>query len=179
MLKGYQSWAGRALVGIEALRRLRHRLAGFSVKVVGATADVELATRLLALDGVDVAVVPHASQDEMLALHGRARVSIGVSISDAASTTFLEALAMGSFPVQSSTACCGEWIKDGVTGLVVDANDPASIAGAVERALDDDALVDAAAVANLETARRRLDERVVGPQVRDLYARVRARSGAP
>ena len=55
----------------------------------------------------------------MLRLHGRARVSIAISIGDGISTALLEAMAMGSFPIQTCTACADEWIIDGKSGFIV------------------------------------------------------------
>ena len=34
---------------------------------------------------------------------------------------------MGSFPIQSDTACADEWIEDGVSGLIVPPEDPDSL----------------------------------------------------
>jgi glycosyltransferase involved in cell wall biosynthesis len=85
-----------------------------------------------------------------------ARISVGISASDGIATSALEAMVMGSVPIQSDTACASEWFEDGVSGLSVPADDPGAIARAVERALDDDAWVDAAATRNAAIARERL-----------------------
>ncbi len=81
-------------------------------------------------------------------------------------------MVMGSFPVQSRTACADEWVEHGRTGLLVPPEDPEQIEQALRTALGDDALVDAAAGANLETARRRLDQRVVQRQLGHFYGEV-------
>jgi glycosyltransferase involved in cell wall biosynthesis len=169
-VKGYQSFAGRALVALEALKRARAAAAGFSIQVFSAGDDVTLASHLLAADfGLDVTVLPTLSHGDMLRLHGSARVSLGLSISDAASTSLLEALAMGSFPIQSDTACLDEWITPGVSGLAVPAEDPALVAEALTRALTDDALVDRGAELNLVTAAERLDDRQLRPRIIAVY----------
>jgi len=174
MLKGYQHWAGRGLVGVRALERCADLLGGYEVVVYSATEDVRLAAELFAAKtGVKTSVmaggVPHR---EILACHGRARVSIGLSISDAISTSFLEAMLMGSFPVQSDTSCACEWATHGETTLLVPPEDPDRIEVALRRALTDDALVDSAAAQNWQTAKARLDQGVVKPQAIEIYRRI-------
>jgi len=71
----------------------------------------------------------------MLHYYGRARIYIGLSISDAISTSLLEAMVMGAFPIQSCTACADEWIEDGKSGFIVPPEDPHVIAEAIRRAL--------------------------------------------
>jgi len=174
MLKGYQHWAGRALVGIRALERCADRLADYTVVVYSADDDVALACELLrANKGIGVVVLPKDSpHDVILAHHGKARLSIGLSISDAISTSFLESIAMGSFPIQSNTSCADEWITDGRTGLLVPPEDPEVVEAAIRRALAEDDLVNQAAVENWETAAARLDYRSIQSRVVELYRTV-------
>lgn len=170
MIKGYQHFAGRALVGLKAISMCADALAGYEVVVYLATPDVELAARLLAIEtGLKVTVLPKVPHEEMLRLHGRARISIGLSISDAISTSFLEAIAMGSFPIQSNTSMANEWIEDGQTGLLVSPEDPQVVAEALRKALRDDAQVDAAAETNWKTVSERLERLKIRGLVTRLY----------
>ena len=178
VLKGYQNWAGRALVGLRAIELSAAVLKGYCVAVYAANEDVRIAAELIShATGIPIEIVPLSSHEDMLRLHGRARVSIGLSIGDAASTSMLEAMVMGSFPIQSCTACADEWIEDGKTGLIVSPEDPEPIAAAISRAVSDDALVDRAAELNAHTARERLDYRLIQPQVIAMYEKVAAQSG--
>jgi glycosyltransferase involved in cell wall biosynthesis len=179
VLKGYQHWAGRALTGLRALERCADLLTGYEISVFSASEDVALAAELFSQrTRIPVRIVPGgASNRDILALHGNARISIGLSISDAISTSLLEAMIMGSFPVQSSTACADEWIEDGRSGLIVPPEDPEQVEQALRRALFDDALVDDASAANLRTARLRLDRHVLKPKILDFYARVAKAAG--
>jgi glycosyltransferase involved in cell wall biosynthesis len=174
MVKGYQGWAGRALVALRALERCAELLKDYEICVYSASEEVAMAAELLARStGVRVTMVPLESpHQEILRLHGRARISIGLSISDSISTSFLEALAMGSLPVQSWTSSADEWIKDGVTGLLVPPEDPDVVEHALRRALTDDQLVDDAAAINWQTACERLDSRQLGPKAVALYTTV-------
>ena len=182
VLKGYQHFAGRALVGLRALSRCADALRGYEVAVYSASPAVAMAAELFGAEtGVPVAVVPPCSHEEMLRLFGRARVYLGLSIADAIPTSLLEAMVMGAFPIQSSTSGADEWITHGESGLIVPPEDPEEVEAALRRALSDDALVDRAGAINADTARRRLDSGSIREQVLSSYRRVvsgtAARSG--
>lgn len=177
LLKGYQNWAGRALVGLRALRRCADILEGYSVVVYSAYPaypDVMIAAELFAEEtNIPVRLVPNnAPHREILSLHAQARISIGLSISDAISTSLLEAMVMGSFPIQSGTACANEWIVNGVSGMIVPPEDPDVIEMAIRAALSDDRLMDEAARINWQTAQERLDCGSLKQKTFDMYARI-------
>lgn len=173
MLKGYQSWAGRALVGLRALERCAELLTGYTVIIYSATPDVALAAELFtAKTGVLTEVIPQIAHDEMLRLQGKARLSISLSISDGVPNSLMEAMAMGSFPIQSWTACTDEWIEDGRTGLLVPPEDPDIVEQAIRRALTDDDLVDIAAAENWRTIEDRLDYTNLKQKAIELYVSV-------
>lgn len=170
-LKGYQHWAGRALVGLRALERCADILEGYEVIVHTATDDVILAALLFEEStGVPVTVIPAGTpHKEILRMHGHARVSIGLSISDAISTSLLEAMVMGSFPVQSWTACADEWIVDGETGILVPPEDPEVVEVAMRRALADDELVNSASERNWRIAVEKLESSTLRQKAIDMY----------
>jgi glycosyltransferase involved in cell wall biosynthesis len=173
VLKGYQGWAGRALVGLQAIELIADSLKGYHVAVYLAEKDVKIASeKITQTTGIPIDIIPHYSHDDMLRLHGRARISIGLSIGDAASTSMLEAMVMGSFPIQSCTACANEWITDGISGMIVPPEDPENIAEAIRRAISDDALVDRAAEINTQTALERLNYSSIQQQVILMYEKV-------
>jgi glycosyltransferase involved in cell wall biosynthesis len=174
-LKGYQHWAGRALVGVRALELCAHQIkaGGYTVAVYLANYDVRIAAERMALQtGISLEIFPPSAHEEVLRLHGRSRVSIGLSISDGLSTSALEAMVMGSFPIQSNTSCLTELGKDGETALMVPPEDPEAIAAAITRAISNDALVDRAAEMNARIASARLNYDVVQPQVVAMYRRI-------
>lgn len=173
VLKGYQHFAGRALVGLRALSRCSDALRGFSVAIYSAAPEVALSAEIFAQEtGIPVEIVPPCSHDDLLRLLGRARVYLGLSIADAIPTSLLEAMVMGAFPIQSGTSAACEWITDGESGLIVPPEDPDIVEAALRRALKDDALVDRAGSINAETALRRLDGASIRAQVVASYRRV-------
>ena len=173
MLKGYQHFAGRALVGLRALERCVDILRGYEICIYSAPADVIFAAELFAeKHGIRMRIISsNTSHRDMLTLHGEARISLGLSIADAISTSLLEAMVMGSFPIQSCTACANEWIEHGVSGMIVPPEDPHIIEKAIRTALTDDNLVDKAADINWQVARARLDSALLKQKAIDMYSR--------
>ncbi len=173
VLKGYQGEIGRALVGLSALERCCDVLRDHQLAIYSATPEVKLAAESFANKaGIRVDIIPQSSHHDMLRLFGHARLYIGLSISDAISTSMLDAIAMGAFPIQSDTACADEWLVDGETGCLVPPEDPEQIADRIRRALTDDALVDHAAEVNALVTRDRLDNRMIRGKVVALYGKL-------
>jgi len=180
LLKGPQGWVYRGLVGLQALALCVDVLKGYTVAIYLAAPEmVEAAEAFSRETGLHVEVIPFCSHEDMLRWHGRARVSIGLAISDGISTSFLEALVMGSFPVLSHTGGAWEWISDGETGSLVPPEDRIAVSKAIRRALTDDDLVDHAAEANRETARKRLDYEQVRSRAIGMYEEVLRSRGGP
>ncbi len=161
MLKGYQGWAGRGLVGLRALERCADFLKNYKILVFSNTSaeDIIIATKLFSVNnGIEVVLIPeNTSHEEILEFHGQSRIYIGLSIGDGISTSLLESMAMGSFPIQSCTACANEWIENGSSGFIVPPEDPDVIELAIRKALLDDNLVDSAAVTNFDTIKNRVN----------------------
>jgi glycosyltransferase involved in cell wall biosynthesis len=173
LLKGYQDWHGRALVGLRAIEICADALRGYRVGIYVANPDVKIAAELVSKStGIPIEIIPYCSHDDMLRHYGQARVYIGLSISDGISISELEAIVMGAFPIQSCTACADEWITDGQSGFIVPPEDPEPVAEAIRRAVSDDMLVDRAAELNAQVARERLDQAVIKPQVVAIYQKV-------
>ena len=173
MLKGYQNWAGRALVGLRALERCSDVLKGYRILIYSVdTIDVIIAAELFTQNtGIETFVIPlgSTSHDEILSYHGSARISIGLSITDAISTSLLEAMVMGSFPIQSDTSCASEWFENGQTGILVRPEDSEDIEKAIRKALADDDLVNRAAQLNYDMLFSRLEYSKIKNKVVSIY----------
>ncbi|MFA5294479.1 MAG: glycosyltransferase family 4 protein [Methanoregulaceae archaeon] len=174
VLKGYQGWAGRALVGLRALELCADYLNEFTVVLYSADSpEVKIAAELFSdSTNIPAIIMPPSSHEDILKLFGQARIYLGLSISDAISTSLLEALIMGAFPIQSNTSCADEWIIDGKSGFIVPPEDPDVIASAIRKAITDDNLVDTAAQINEETAKKNLDFFVIREKVIELYTKL-------
>ncbi len=165
-IKGYQHMYGRAFVAMRAIERCADVLKDYTVRIYSpSSSDVSDVANLIAnRTGLRIWTTAFTNKHKhILRLHGESRASISLSISDGACTSFLEALMMGSFPIQSCTAAAEEWIDNGRTGAIVHPDDPDSIEAALRLALSNDRLVDEAAKENWETARLRLDNNKLKP----------------
>lgn len=178
MLKGYQHWAGRALFGLKALERCAELLKDYTIVMYSVCLDenfgIDIAAQLFTYTTkIPVKIIPQGtSHREILAMHGKSRISIGLSISDGISTSFLEALVMGSFPVQSNTACADEWVKNGESAILVPPEDVDAIEAAVKRALTDDELVNKASEINYGIAIEKLEKKLLEAKKIELYKQV-------
>lgn len=174
-LKGYHqdNWAGRALVGLQAIQQCADWLRNYEIIIYLAGDNVRYAAEYVSrITGLRITVLPPSSPDEITKLMGRARVAIGVNITDGTPSSMLEAMIMGAFPIQSNTISTAEWIADGENGLLVPPEDSERISAAIRRAVTDDALVDRAAEINAQTVQQRLDNSVIQPQVVAMYESV-------
>lgn len=172
LLKGYQNWSGRALVGLRALERCADILKGYKIVIFSTFpgSDVEIAAEILTKrTGILTKVVYETAHKNILKLQGQARLYIGLNISDAISTSLLEAMVMGAFPIQSNTSCACEWIENGKTGILVPPEDSEIVEIAIRQALGNDKLVDEAAHLNLETAKKCLQKEDLKKEVINFY----------
>lgn len=176
LLKGYQGWAGRAFVGLRALELCKNFLTGYKVVIYSASAGtpVDIAAELFSQStGIAVTIIPPlAPHVDILRLHGEARIYLGLSISDGISTSLLEAMTMGAFPIQSNTSTADEWIKQGKTGFIVPPEDPEIIAQYLKKALTNDRLVNVAAEENFKVIKEKLDRKNIQKQVVEIYSKI-------
>jgi glycosyltransferase involved in cell wall biosynthesis len=117
----------------------------------------------------NITILPETSHDQMLRMFARSRIYLGVSISDAISTSALEAMAMGAFPIQTNTSCCEEWFDDNIGGYIIPPDNVAVIADRLRSALSNDYLVDNAAEANWHTIKKRLNQNDFSNRVWNFY----------
>lgn len=170
LLKGNQGWAGRALLGLQAIELCKEELSGYIIAIYSAGDEVKReANNLSERINVPIKIIPPCSHEEIMGIFGKSRVYIGLSITDAISTSLLEAIMMGTFPIQTNTSCASEWIIDGETGFIVPPDNPQIIAKKISKAISDDELVDKASEINFQTATKRLDISVIKPNVIETY----------
>jgi len=173
LVKGYQSFSGRALVALRAVALAAEALKGYQVRVFSASADVEIAAEILAVDaGVDIRVLPRCGHEEFMSHIAQARIVVGLGISDGLPSSLVEAMALGAFPIQSSTSCVGEWIVNGETGFIVSPEDPYEVAQALKMALENDTLVDHAGEANPRIVEDNLSSDVIASRVIPMYREI-------
>jgi hypothetical protein len=170
MVKGYDHFAGRAMVSLAVLERFAEQLKDYTIVLFSVGAKPRVRALELAEAGIlKIKVIDWATHDDILRHFGQARMYLGISISDAISTSVLEAMAMGAFPIQTDTSCCQEWFVDGRTGFAIPPDDFEKICERFAIALTDNNLVDTAAVENFEIIRSRLAVEVLRPKMDEFY----------
>jgi hypothetical protein len=159
MIKGYGGRFGRADIPISLIPQIVANYPNSVFFIYSVTDDVlELINRLPS----DVkklirisTVRDRMNRVDFLREFGKSRIYIGCSRSDGISTSFLEALIHGAYPIQTNTSCAGEWVAKGYVASLVSIN-PSEILDATLSALQDNPLVDRAAKINLEFAKKDL-----------------------
>lgn len=175
IVKGYQGWAGRALVGLRALERCKDLLDNFNVYIYSVdTVEVKIYAELMReKEGMETIIIPvNTPREELLEYFAKSRIYIGLSIADAISTSLLEAMLTGAFPIQSNTSCASEWIKDGETGILVPAEDVEVIEAAIRQALSEGDLVNKAALSNYALLLDKIEYSKVKKLVIDMYKEI-------
>ena len=164
---------GQALQGVGSLFRFRKSLKGY--QIVSFSTNIITAFSLIFLrlfTGLNISfyLKGELRHSEVLALMARARIYVGLSKSDGISTSLLEAMAMGAFPIQTGTSCASDWIVHGTSGAIVSLDDEKTLDYWIQRALSDDDLVNTAQALNDLTIRSRYTESVMTSKVERLYS---------
>lgn len=168
-VKGYQGWAGRAILALRALRSIRQSLEHYIFEVYSANFTTWLyCSYLRHFFGMKIVVYKkrELSHADLLSVFERSLVYVGISKTDGISTSMLEAMAMGAVPVQTSTACCDEWFRD--TGVSIERLELEEIARGVLQAVLLATETDAPQ-RNREIVRERASREGITPQALEFY----------
>jgi len=78
---------------------------------------------------------PRLSQPQLWTLFQKSQIFISPSVHDGTPNSLLETMACGCFPVVGDIESMREWVRPGINGLLMDANDASAIADAIEQAI--------------------------------------------
>ena len=172
MIKGYTGFVGQAIIALKACELAADHLTDYEVIIYSASLKTRLrAMKLRHIHKVHVTILKKRTQhNEMLRYFSESRIYIGISLSDGISTSLLEAMATGCYPIQTSTSCCDEWITNQTTGTIVINLNPALISKNIQDALVDDQLVDLAAILNIMRSAEAIDSKKIGSVAKRFYA---------
>ena len=151
---------GRASIALNAISEISKELMDYEVIVYSANQKtIRSVRRIREETNLNIRAIPkkRLSHSEMLNLFGKARAYVGVSLSDGISTSLLEAMAMGTFPIQTNTSCAEEWIEDGITGRLIGPNQE-EVMNSLRQALSNNSLVDQASVVNRQKIEAKCNE---------------------
>jgi len=170
LLKGYEGDERLASKALAALRSIGPSLIGYEVIVYSCHESLlPVISEIQQKKEFAVTSYRELSHHQLLQLTCNARISVTNNLSDGVPNTMLEAMALGTFPVQSNTAITEGWIQDGYNGLLTDPRDTNNIAIAIQKALQNDRLVDEASVYNKALVRERLDYNMMKRTIEGIY----------
>lgn len=172
LLKGYHNRFGQALQGVNSILRLRKRLVGFEIVSFSTNIVTALFLMLLRLfSGLNISfhLKGKLTHDEVLSLMSRTRIYVGLSKSDGISTSLLEAMSMGAFPIQTGTSCASEWIDHGTSGAIVSLKDKEHLDYWIKRGISEDDLVNTSQKLNGSTIRSKYTKAIMTSKVESLY----------
>lgn len=171
--KAYGGEFGRGDLIIDALRNVFKLIPGYTAFLYSVTDDlierVELLIKEFPRRISYSSRKDPLTRDEMKNLFQQSRVYVGASRSDGISTSFLEALNYGCYPIQTDTSCAGDWKELGALASIV-SQDVFEIQSTLILALSDDELVDKAQITNLDIAKRYLGFDEISKIARTFYS---------
>lgn len=173
LVKGYQHKFGRALNVIKALQSIKEHLQNYEIIIFGAHKIIfdycertNLHFKIYQRDEL--------KHSEVVALLGKSLLYIGNSSSDGMPNTLLEAIVMGTFPIQSNPGgVTEEIIENALNGLLIE--DPEAvdaIANQILVAINSNQMLENAMQINLEIAKNSLDYSLNKQKVIDLYSQI-------
>jgi hypothetical protein len=173
VVKTYGGTFGRGGLAIEAVGKVMESHSDLTVYFYSVTED--LLSKVLALKSKFGARANYStlrkpiSYGQLESIFAMSRIYVGCSVSDGISTSFLEALTKGVYPIQTNSSCAGEWIDKGAVASLIDL-DIKQLDEALNVAITDDKAVDFAAKKNLEVANNLLTSSKITPVAQEFYS---------
>ncbi|MBU3584095.1 hypothetical protein ICN41_08870 [Polynucleobacter sp. 15G-AUS-farblos] len=169
-IKGYENFTGKAITALKAIQACEKELLGYEVVVYSCSHETTDFIKILQKTTcINIRSLDKCSPDKILELFGRARIYMGLGLSDGISISMIEAMALGAFPIQTNTSCCEEWFESGKGGFSVTLDDFPDIVSKLRVAIKDDLLVSGAADINWNIIQERADIEKNRKKVLTLY----------
>jgi hypothetical protein len=155
IVKGYGGNLGRADISLKVVEKLLTVFENTTAFVYSCTPDVlpmlnsikhKFGNRIQFSTTRQV-----ISREEILSIFNKSRLYIGCSRADGLSTSFIEALATGTYPIQTNTSCASELIELGFMGSITEISETEIYDESV-KALTDDSWVDKVTLENYNLA---------------------------
>lgn len=158
-VKGYDNQWG---MGAQALRHVwsaveKHATAPIEIVAFSCNrSTIKVAKEINRLSRTQITIFPKGqlTHEQMLNLFSESLAYVGASRSDGISTSVLEAMSTGAFPIQTDSSCSAEWFRHGVTGYLVPVDDLGQIEDALMSVLTGSQDLESARRENLRTIRK-------------------------
>lgn len=168
--KAFESPWSKSLPVLEAFKLCGQKLNPFQVEMLATCSETLMYFWALPEDlRRSFTIHERIPRSDALQLIRRARVVLAPSLVDGVPNVMYEAMASGAVPVVSPLESITPLVRHEENVLFARNLYPEEIAAALERAMNDDALVDSMAAKNLELVSRIADREVVRRRVIDYY----------
>jgi glycosyltransferase involved in cell wall biosynthesis len=155
IVKGYGGNLGRADISLKVVEKLLMVFENTTAFVYSCTPDVIPTLNSLKSkfgNRIEFSTTREViSREEILSIFNNSRIYIGCSRADGLSTSFVEALATGTYPIQTNTSCASELIELGFMGSITGLSETEIYDESV-KALTDDNWVDKVTLENYKLA---------------------------
>jgi hypothetical protein len=172
VIKTYGGTFGRGELPIMAVGKILSEFQTFSAFFYSVTDDLLELVKTLVQEFPERVQFSRQSapipSKELASIFQSSRVYIGCSISDGISTSFLESLVSGAYPIQTDSSCASEWVASGALASVIPL-DLEVLSKELRRALSDDELVDRAQKLNQELSIELLEFEVIKSKALTFY----------
>jgi glycosyltransferase involved in cell wall biosynthesis len=159
VIKGYQDEIGQAINAILAIDKIIDKIQDFKIVIFSASPKItDFCKKIKLSSKIQLDIIESntaLSQTEMYNLFSKSRIYIGISKSDGISTSMLEAISLGAFPIQSNTSCGSEWIRNNISGFLVPWNDINIISKKILSVIHDNFLIEKSAKLNWTTIQKK------------------------
>lgn len=175
--KAYDSAWGKMLPTFEALKMIWERIQPCEIHMLSMNSESRMWFWSLP-EVIRRGCRPRerVARMEVFELMSKARVMLAPALTDGVPNSLYEAMASGAFPIVSPLETILPVVKNEENVLFARNLYPDEIAAALERAMTDDALVDAAAQKNLELVNRIANRNLIRPRVIEFYERLQNRA---
>jgi glycosyltransferase involved in cell wall biosynthesis len=160
VVKGYGGEFGLSQIAIEVIEKLLVFGTNLQFFFYSVSQDVEgslLDLQAKFPNSVNFVTLRNKiSKADMVEVFSKSRIYIGCSRSDGVSTSFLEAMQHGTYPIQTNTSCASEWVLKGAMASIINPS-AEELWHELLKAIKDDELVDQAQVENQKIALKYLN----------------------
>jgi len=172
IIKGYGGTFGRADIPINLLAQIEEEFPSFNFFVYSLSKDMFQLIKTLpprVKKKMRISLIRNKiSHNQMINEFLRSRVYVGCSETDGISTSYLEALATGAYPIQTSTSCASEWVGRGAASSIIPLNSKVALES-IREALRNNSLVDSACETNFRVAQKYLEYDSVKEKAFEFY----------
>lgn len=172
LVKTYGGQFGAGEIAIRSLQKFVDEYPQLRVHFYSVTPDLEekvRQTQLASQGRVTYSTLRKPlKHEELINMFRDARIYLGCSKSDGLSTSFLEAVCGGAYPIQTNTSCAQELVNEGVIGSIINL-DEESVLDSLRKAHLNPDYLNAAQDANFAYARKRLSVDFVRNKAQKFY----------